>query len=302
MDGLLYRLVLMPLALLPLRVLYWLSDVLYMLAYYVVRYRRKVTRCNLQRSFPDWDDHEIKSIERRYYHHMTDLLAEAVYGLRATPQKVLRHYHVTNRELANQYYERGQSIILMSAHYNNWEFMVLSLGMQFLHHGIGVGKPLDQKNMARLMTANRTRYGTQVVDQTDVRQEMAYFEEHHVPCAYMMLGDQSPSNAHRSHWTTFLNQDTAFLYGAEHFARKYHYPVLCYRVDKVRRGYYEVTLSELCTDIGHTPEGEITERYARWLETTIRNKPEYWLWSHRRWKLRRDGRRIPKKEYCNTTP
>lgn len=300
MDGLLYRLVLMPLALLPLWMLYGLSDLLYLLAYYVVRYRRSVTRTNLQRSFPEKTKEELRNIERRYYHHMTDLLAEAIYGLRATPQHVLKHYHVKNREVIDRYYEEGQSVILMSAHYNNWEFMVLSLGMQFRHHGIGVGKPLDQKNMARLMTVNRTRYGTQVVDQTNVRQVMAYYEEHHVPCAYMMLGDQSPSNAHKSYWTTFLHQDTAFLFGSEHFARKYHYPVLCYRVDKVRRGYYEITLDELCTDIEHTPEGAITEHYAQWLQRTIEERPEYWLWSHRRWKLRRDGRRISKKDYCLT--
>ncbi len=297
MDALLYYMIL-PLSLMPLKVLYLISDMVFVLVYYVVRYRRKVVAHNLQSSFPNKSSNELKAIERQFYHHFTDLLAEAVYGLHAKPQDILKHYHIVNRDLVNRYYEQGQSVMLMSAHYNNWEFMVVSLGFQLQHHGIGVGKPLNQKAFGHKLTANRTRYGTHVVDQTNVRETMAFFDRYHVPCAYMMLSDQSPSNAHRSYWTTFLGQDTPFLYGTEHFARKYHYPVLFYSVEKVRRGYYEITFSELCTDIDGTPEGMITEMYARRLESIIQEKPQYWLWSHRRWKLRRDGSRINKKEYC----
>ena len=257
----------------------------------MVRYRRRVTCENLARCFPDKSNRERLRIERRYYRYMCDLLMEGIYNVFfATPPYLKRHYRFTNRQLLDRYYEQGQTVVLVSAHYGNWEYMVSSLNMQMLHHGIGVGKPLDNKSVASFITRRRTRYGTQVVDQTDVREHVAFFDAHHVPCALMMLGDQSPSNPHRSYWTTFLGRDTAFLYGAEHFARKYNYPVLYYTVNRVKRGWYEVTFSMLCERPSEVPQYTIVESYVRRLEEQIKQRPEYWLWSHRRWKLTRNGR------------
>lgn len=247
-------------------------------------YRKKVTRTNLAACFPDKDEAWRRRIERRYYRHLADIAVEFVYNLFASPVAIKRRYRITNRQLVDRYYERGQSVILVSAHYNNWEYMVSSLNMQLLHHGIGVGKPLDDKLTAAYITRRRTRYGTEVVDQTDVRQVVEFYHRHRVPCALMMLGDQSPSNPHKCYWTTFLGRDTAFLYGAEYFARKYDYPVLYYTVAKVRRGCYEVTFSPLCEHPQQVPQYTIVEQYARTLEAQILRQPEYWLWSHRRWK------------------
>lgn len=267
--------------------MYLLADIVYLVVYYLVGYRRKVVRRNLAASFPEKSDAERRAIERRYYRHLADIAVEFVYNLYASPTAIKRRYKLVNRQLVDRYYERGQTVILLSAHYNNWEYMVSSLNMQFLHHGIGVGKPLDDKLTASYITRRRTRYGTEVVDQTDVRQVVDFYDRHHVPCVLMMLGDQSPSNPYKSYWTTFLNQETAFLYGAEHFARKYNYPVLYYRVDKVRRGRYEITFSLLSEHPAEEPQYSIVERYARMLEEQLRRKPEYWLWSHRRWKRQR---------------
>lgn len=271
--------------------MYLLSDILYVLIYYVVGYRRRVVRDNLAACFPDKAVEERRKIERRYYRYMSDLLMEGVYNVFfATPPYLKRHYRITNRQLVDRYYEQGRTVVLMSAHYGNWEYMVSSLNMQLLHHGIGVGKPLDDKSVAAFITHRRTRYGTQVVDQTDVRQHVAFFDRYGVPCALMMLSDQSPSNPHKSYWTQFLGRDTAFLYGAEYFARKYNYPVLYYTVQRTRRGYYELTFSTLCEHPLEVPQYTIVEAYARHLEAQIRQQPEYWLWSHRRWKLTRNGR------------
>lgn len=282
--------ILMPIAWLPLKILYLLGDLAYIIVYYVLRYRRKIVWRNLTKSFPNKEESELKKIEKLYYKHICDLLAEAIWMLRAKPMQLMDHYKVTNREVVNKYYENGQSIILLSSHYNNWEFMVASLNFQLLHHGVGVGKPLDNKSFGFYLTKKRARYGTEIVDQTNVRDVMAFYDKYKVPTAYMMLSDQSPSNPHKSYWTEFLCQDTAFLYGAEHFARKYNYPVLYYSVRKIKRGYYEVTFSELCKDVTTAPEYSITERYAKLLEQIIKEQPEYWLWSHRRWKLTHEGR------------
>ena len=257
------------------------------MVYHLVRYRRKVTRTNLSNAYPDRSDKERKKIEQAYYHHISDLLIEGLYNLYARPQAIMHRYHFVNRQLVNKYYEQGQSVILMSAHYNNWEYMITSLNFQLMHHGVGVGKPLNDKLVANYVTRRRGRFGTEIVDHTNVRQTMEYYQQHHVPVAYMMLSDQSPSDVHKSFWTMFMHQETPFLYGAEHFARKYDMPVIYYDVTKTSRGRYDVRFSLICDKPNDLPQYTITSRYIHLLENTINSAPQYWLWSHRRWKRQR---------------
>ena len=267
--------------------MYLLSDILYLLVYYIIGYRRKVTRQNLSRSFPERSEKERLTIERRYYRHLCDLLIEGIFNMIATRSQIRRRYRIVNREVLDKYYEQGQSVILLSQHYNNWEYMVASLDFQISHHGVGVGKPLDNKGIGTFISRRRIRYGTEVVDQTDVRQVMGFYDRHHVATAYMMLADQSPSNTRKSYWATFMHQETPFLYGPEYFARKYNYPVVYYVVNKVRRGRYEVVLSDFCTHPLQTQQYDIVKQYIRTLEQLLQRQPEYWLWSHRRWKRQR---------------
>ena len=270
--------------------MYFLADIIYLVVYHLVGYRRKVVRDNLAACFPDMTAGDRKALERKYYRHLADLAVEFVYNLFATPPALKRRYRFVNRKMLDDYYEKGQTVVLMSGHQGNWEYMVSSLGMQVRHHGIGVGMPLHSKLVGDFVARKRVRYGTQVVYKDTVRQEVDYYDRHHVPCALMMLSDRSPVNPHRSYWTTFLGRDTAFLYGAEHFARQYNYPVIYYNVVQVRRGHYEVTFSLLCDKPQEVPQYAVTEAYVRRLEADIRRRPELWLWSHRRWKLTRNGR------------
>jgi KDO2-lipid IV(A) lauroyltransferase len=282
--------ILLPVAYLPLCVHYLFATLLWPVVRYVVRYRLKVVRGNLERCFPDKSRKELRKIERQYYRHMVDLLAEGFYNIAAPLKNIIRHYRFENAEILEPYYEQNRSIVLMSAHYNNWEYMITSLNSRISHHGVGVGKPLDNKGFGRFITGRRDRYGTEIVDQTNVREVMSYYDRWKVPVSYMMLSDQSPSNPHRSYWTKFLGQDTAFLFGAEHFAKKYNMPVFFYDVRKLRRGHYSIRFRLLTDQPNSLPEGEITQRYVRHLEQQIRLYPQYWLWSHRRWKLTRNGR------------
>ena len=284
MSRLLFHGLLLPLAYLPLWLHYRLSDLLAPLLYHVVRYRRRVVEQNLRRAYPQATPVERRRLAHRYYRHMSDLIVEGVYNLRVKPRRLLALYRVVNPELVARYYDAGQSVMLLSAHYNNWEYMVSSLDLQLKHHGVGVGKPLSDADFGRLLNDRRTRLGTEVVDQTNVRDVMEYYHRVHLPVAYMMLGDQSPSNPHKSYWTHLFGTETDFLFGTEYFARKYHFPVLFYAVRKVRRGRYEVRFEPLVDDVASVAPGEVTERYVRRLETLIAEAPQYWLWSHNRWK------------------
>ena len=279
--------VLMAVAWLPLGLLYLIGDVLRPAVFHLVRYRRRVVETNLRNAFPEKDERERRHIERAYYRHMVDLLMEALYNLRTTPPQIKRHYRLVNREVVDRHYEQGRSVVLLSAHYNNWEYMVAGLNMLLLHHGVGVGKPLEDKKIGTLITRRRSRYGDEIVDQTNVRQTVDYYERNHVPCAYMMLCDQSPNDVHKCFWTTFLHQETPFIYGGEHLARKYALPVVYYEVHKVRRGHYEVVFEELCENAAEVPQYSVERQYIDRLEALLQREPQYWLWSHRRWKRTR---------------
>ena len=277
-----------PLALLPLALLYALAGPLYLVLNYVVRYRRKVILENLRNSFPEKSPKEIRKIKNRYYWHLTQIAVEMVKML-VLPRKVLQYrYRCSNPELVNRYFEEGRSVILMSSHYNNWEWMILALDEMFKHHGVGVGKPNTDKVFEKLVNRARTRYGTEVVFADTVRETFERYESQHIPVAYMMLSDQSPNSKKRCYVTDFLHQRTGVIFGAEHFARKYNIPVLYYEVIKERMGKYRVDIQPITDTPNDCAEYAITQRYVELLEQTIRRKPQYWLWSHRRWKFKFD--------------
>lgn len=280
----LFWLVLYPLSLLPMCLLYLLSYLFYLIVYYVVRYRRKVVTVNLENSFPELSPRDIARLRRRYYLHLSQIAVEMLKMLTIGGKACARRYHCVNPDVVDRYYEQGRSVILMSSHYNNWEWMILRLNEMFRHQGIGVGKPNSNKEFERLINKARTRRGTKVVFADTVRDTFDYFETEHIPAAYMMLSDQSPSNPKKSFVTTFLNQPSCMLYGAEYFAKKYNIPVVYYQVIKESLGHYRVEL-ELITDEPQSTEyGFITNKYVELMERTIRECPEFWLWSHRRWK------------------
>jgi Lauroyl/myristoyl acyltransferase len=276
-----------PFSLLPLWVLYLLSDGIAFLLCHIFKYRLVTVEGNLLRSFPKLPHKEVKKIESDFYSHLADIFVEAVKELSISRRNVMHRYHCNNPEILDPYFERKQSVILVSAHYNNWEYMVLSLGMQLKHHGIGVGKRMSNKAFDKFMHIRRTRYGTEVCYADNLKQVMAKYEQDRVPCAYMLLSDQSPNDVHKCYWTEFLHQDTPVIFGAEHIAKKYNYPVFFYRVNKVKRGYYTFDIIHITDEPHKTQYGEITQKHVKLLEQTIQEAPAYWLWSHRRWKHHR---------------
>lgn len=279
-----FYLIFYPLSFLPLYFLYILSYPLYFLLAYILRYRKKIIDKNLTKSFPNWDEKTIKKTRNEFYWHLTQLGVEMLKMLSLSRKNVMRRYHCSNPELVNKYFEQGKSVVLMSSHYNNWEWMVLSLDMQFKHHGIGVGAHNTNKVFEKLINRARTRYGTQVVFHDNVREVMSYHETNHVPAAYMILSDQNPSNPKRCFVADFLNQKTGFIRGSEGFARKYDLPVLYYKVIKEKLGSYRIDVELITENPNELPDGAIMQRYTELLEDTLKSNPPYWLWSHRRWK------------------
>lgn len=279
--GLLY-----PLSLLPMQILYALAYPIYITLTYIIKYRKRITIENLTLSFPDKTHAEILTLYKLYNRHLSHIIVEMLKMLTISKRKLNKRYSCKNPEIVNRYFEQKKSVILLSAHYNNWEWMILQLDSMFKHHGVGVGKANSNKKFEFLINKARTRYGTEVVFADHVRELFEKNNAEQIPAAYMMLSDQSPNNLKKSYITYFLNQESCMIFGGEYFAKKYDLPVLYYQVVQDKPGYYHIELELITENPNNTQYGEITEKYAQLLEKTIRQKPEFWLWSHRRWKNR----------------
>ncbi len=272
--------------LIPFRVLYVISDFLRFVLYRVVGYRRKVVEENIRNCFPELSEAEQKKLVSRSYKNLADIIVEGVKAFSMSNKQAVTRHKFINLEFLAPYKEAGKSVILLPAHYGNWEWGVLSAPLQLDYkHVIVLYKPLSNKFADRLVKKNRSRngifmgpiYKTAKLFQTYTAQTAAFF----------LVADQSPSNVARAYWTTFMGRETAFLPGPERYSRLYNLPVIFVDIQRVKRGYYEVSFSLITDNPTSLPEGEITARYARKLEDIIRKKPENWLWSHRRWKHKR---------------
>ena len=273
-----------PISLLPMPLLYAVGEVVRVFIYTIFRYRLDVVRKNLKNSFPDKSIKELREIERKYYKHLLNIFIEGIKLLTISKKSLMKRYCCVNSEIVNDYFRQGKSVILMSSHYNNWEWMVLSLSLQFDFQGIGVGKPNSNKVFEKIINKARTRYGTEVIFADTVRNDIQKYDQEQKWCAYMMLSDQNPPNIEKSYITTFMNQPSAMIYGAEYFAKKYNYPVFYYVVKQRKRGYYEIEIKKITNNPQNEPYGAIIEKYINYLEQDICKQPQFWLWSHKRWK------------------
>jgi len=272
-------------AILPFQVVYLISDGLYFVLFYLVGYRKKVAFNNLRRSFPDKSEKEIKKIRKKFYRHLADILVEGIKGFVMTKKQIYKRHHITNPELAQKYIDAGQSVIGVVAHYNNWEWGTMSGSTQVNSNVMVLYKPLSNPFIDKFLKKIRKSFGTELVSIFNTFR--AFRERKDKPYMYVLAADQSPSKVKRAIWVDFLNQDTACLHGPEKYARLYNYPVLFLNIQKVKRGRYTITGEVLTESPADLPEGEVTRLYMKRLEKSIRDKPEYWLWSHRRWKKAR---------------
>ncbi len=242
-------------------------------------------RDNLRKCFPTANDAEINQMLRASYVNLTDILVEGIKAFMMTKKQIIRRHRLMNPELLQPYFEKGQSIIGVTGHYGNWEWGSISASLQMRQRVLGFYKPLTNKYIDRFVRNSRSKSGTTLVSIYETAAVFRRYRDENV--VYLMAADQSPTNRTKSYWVEFLGRDTAFLHGPENYARTYNYPVIYIDVQRAKRGFYEIYLSVLCEDPSILKEGELTALYAKKLESVIQKKPENWLWSHRRWKMKR---------------
>lgn len=278
------------LSVLPLRVLYILSDILYILVYYVVKYRRKVVRTNLLKSFPSLVKQEVKLIEKVFYHNLCDSFFETIVIDSISEEEIKKRMRFLNRELPEKYLSQGRSIILCLGHAGNWEW-ITSLALEFDGESVVAGqiyRPLRNQFFNNYYLRIRQKWGAKCIAKNETLREIVKLRSANKQFIIGFMADQAPSKNNQHYWTTFLNQDSSILTGPEAIAKKGDFVVLYLDVKKISRGYYSAEFSLISENPKQEREFEITERYARKMEETIFNDPASWLWSHKRWKHSRE--------------
>jgi KDO2-lipid IV(A) lauroyltransferase len=269
--------------LLPLPVLYIFSDFLYLVLYYVVSYRRNVVATNLKNSFPEKTDKELKIIEKKFYRHLSDILVETFKSTHMTRANQKKRFTYSNLEIIDKLREEKRDIIAIMGHYNNWEWPTL-LPYYLKYKTIIIYKPLQNKYFNRFINNHRSEHGIVLTPTSQVIREIINYRKKDINTVSVFISDQIPSKGDIKYWTTFLNQDTAVFTGAGKIASKYDMAIVFFHVQKVKRGYYNLNIEPLFDHTEGLSEEMITEKHVRKLEEIIKEKPEYWIWSHRRWK------------------
>jgi Kdo2-lipid IVA lauroyltransferase/acyltransferase len=299
-DRILFYLILKPLSYFPLGLLYSLSSVVAFLTYHVVRYRRKVVRRNLSAAFPDKTETELRTIEKGFYKHFSDFIFESIKAISISDRQLLKRTRIKNPELVQQFFDQHKNVIVTCGHYNNWEFYALSLPKLISYKTYSVYQPLKNTFYDRILYQSRVRNGMQLIKTKELIPFFSKVSDE--KRMVIIVNDQSPTNKEMAHWNTFLNQETGWNSGPERLAKKYDYAVLFGHSRQVKRGYYEVEFTPITDNPRATRDGEITNAYARILEGLIAANPEFWLWSHKRWKHQRPGSIVaePVKETAST--
>jgi KDO2-lipid IV(A) lauroyltransferase len=270
------------LSLLPLQLLYVLARVLYWILYYVTGYRRNVVKTNLKNSFPEKGAEEIRQIEKRYYKYLAALIFEIIKMSTMSRSELQKRFTFKNMEQLNQYAENGVSVLACSAHYGNWEWGTLSIGLSYQGATYPIYKPLSNQAFDQWFSRIRTRFGNKLIAMRQTYRAIS--ESKNTPTLFLFGNDQAPPKEESRQWITFLNQQTSFQQGMEKIAVKTNRPVFYLKLTVLKKGYYQVECVPLCLDPAASTQQEITSLHSTLLEEIIREKPEYWLWSHKRWK------------------
>ncbi|MBL4625590.1 MAG: lysophospholipid acyltransferase family protein [Flavobacteriales bacterium] len=286
-----YYLIIIPISLLPYPLLYLFSDFLYLIIYGLVGYRKKVVQQNLKNSFPDKSDSELKNIEKKFYRHFCDLVLETLKTFTISEKDIRQRFTYKNAELLNNYYDKGMSVVGVTAHYGNWEWGALSMGIFLKPKTMGIFHQLKSDFWDKKLRTSRGKFGLTLIPTDKVK---TWLHDNKNDVVFPgFVGDQTPHKVNRCPWMTFLNQETPVFLGAEKYAREYNWPLIYGVIRKLKRGYYEIEFVLVSEKPLEEKPTAITEKHVNILEKLIIEQPEYWLWTHRRWKRSKPDDYIP---------
>ena len=268
--------------------LYLFSDFFYYILYYVIGYRKKVVRNNLKLAFPEKTNNELLMIEKNYYRNLSDVFLESFKSMNIREEEMEKRFHFTNPELLEKIYDSGKNLILMGSHYCTWEWcFIMDRVTRFKINAIY--KKIANPYFDRWAKKIRSRYDCEMITTKESYRKIAEQSKDNKLHLYGFASDQSPSKKKASYWNKFLNVTVPIHIGAEIIAKKYNMPMLFMDVVKVKRGFYEATFNEITYNPKNFQNFELTDIFIKMVEEQILRKPEFYTWTHRRFKHKKDN-------------
>lgn len=272
---------------LPFKLLYFVSDCVYVLVYKIIGYRKKVVRANIALALPELSEKERIETEKAFYHHLCDMFLEMIKTLSITGDEMAKRYEFTNIELVHEYEKKGKSIILMCSHYASWEWVII-LGRFMNFKGFGIYKQLANPYFDKLVRDIRSKFDAGLIDTkhaiSAVRANVARGQHG----TYLFISDQTPKLRNNNYWSTFMGVEVPIHIGGEKLARELDLNVLYIKVMKVSRGHYKATFIPISDDVANEPQNAITEKFLRVVEAQIREEPKHYFWTHKRFKHKKN--------------
>ena len=270
---------------LPFIFIYFLSDIFYIVVFYIVGYRKKVVHSNLKNAFPEKSNDDINRISKKYYHHLCDLFLESIKMHDMKKRDYEKRMVMNNMHLLAPYFEKGKSVVVLTMHYNNWEWSN-SFPLHVKHKILGVYKPLHNRQFDKFINDSRRNMGAEMIPNSQTFRRIINAEKKNEPVFIWLAGDQTPPPSQKF-WFRFLNQEAVFYPGPAYISKRYNYPVFFQKIEKIGRGKYQTSLELLFENPAEVSEVEIMKMYIHKMENMIMENPEYYLWSHKRWKHQR---------------
>ncbi|MGB1231552.1 MAG: lysophospholipid acyltransferase family protein [Winogradskyella sp.] len=270
---------------LPFRLLYGFSDILYLFIYKIFGYRTSTVKENLKLVFPNKSEKEISKITSKFYHHLCDMVVEAIKSLTISKAEMQKRYKFTNVALINDLEEKNRSIILMCAHYGSWEWIFI-LQTYVKHKGYAVYKRLKNKYFDRLIKSIRAKYNSHLITTKETFSILNASKSKGELTISGFVSDQSPKVNKAYHWNEFMGIKVPMHTGAELLAKKLDMAVVFFKVKRIKRGYYETTFETIAEHPKDFKDYQITDLFFKLVEKQILEAPQYYLWTHKRWKHR----------------
>ncbi|HNP17490.1 MAG TPA: lysophospholipid acyltransferase family protein [Fulvivirga sp.] len=271
---------------LHINILYLITDGLFFFVYYIIGYRKKVVHNNIANSFPEKNKKEVKAIAKKFYRRFGEYIAETLKAISISEDTIKKRVRFINVEEVQKYADQNQSIILVGSHQFNWEWALLTGCLVLPFPVDAVYQRLSNPKFDQLMYNTRAKFGGKPIHKKSIIRSLLKTKER--LRAVAIMADQSPGKDTIKYWATFMNQETAFFLGPEQIAKAMKYPVVFYKMVRVKRGYYNVELIKLTEPPYEKESHEVLESYITESQKQIEDDPAGYLWSHKRWKLKKD--------------
>lgn len=281
------------LSVLPLRVLYILSDIIFVLLYYIIGYRKKVVKYNLKLSFPEKAPEELLKIEKETLHHFVDVFMEMIKSFSISKEEIAKRIIIENPELINKHINNNKSVIVLSSHHANWEWSPYLMDQLVDCKAYAAYTKIGNKYFDKKIKSSRTKFGANFIPTREFIELMQKNSDSNIHAIYGFLGDQSPQLKKTFYWNDFMGIRVPIITGAEMLAKRFDYPVVYLQTDQVKRGYYRSKFIELTEYPSDFPDYQITDMFLKVLEKQIRANPQYYFWTHNRFKHKGKEKETP---------